>query len=224
MEKETLLPIRLIRLRISRLIMKNRLAPGLLALLLVLGCALLRLLGNLRPDLLPGFTPCVALAFVGAAYLPRRWSWLLGAAAILLSELAFLRWNFLSEGRWLSPMVLISLGFYLLMGGLGILLPRRPSLGLLFGGPLAGSLLFYLATNTFSWWSSSAGSPLYAYPQNWAGWVQANTTGWPGYPPTWLFLRNGLLADLLFTAALIAIFDPTRLALAAGPRKAGARI
>lgn len=202
--------------------MKNRIGPGLLALLLVLGCALLRLLGNLHPAVLPGFTPCVALAFVGAAYLPHRWSWLVGVAAILVSELAFLHWNFQSEGRWFSPMILASLGFYGLMGGLGVLLPRRPALALLFGGPLAGSILFYVAANTLSWWAS-AGSPLYVYPQNFAGWIQANTTGWPGYVPTWTFLRNGLLGDLLFTAILIGIFDPSRFAFT-DRAKAAARI
>jgi hypothetical protein len=186
--------------------MKDR--PVLLALLLVVGCALLRLLDNLRPGLLPGLTPCVALAFVGAAYLPHRWSWLLGVGAILLSELAFLKWNFLSEGRFFSPMPLLTLGFYALLGGAGVLLLRRPSLPALFGGPLLASLLFYLMANTFSWLTPS---PEFIYPQNFAGWLQANTTGWPGYPPTWLFLRNGLAADLFFTAVLIAIFDPARL-------------
>ena len=199
--------------------MKNR--PGWLALLLVLSCVLLRLLGNLRPGLLPGFTPCVAFAFVAAAYLPHRWSWLLGVAAILLSELAFLKWNFFSEGRFFSVMPLLTLGFYALLGGAGVLLPRRPSLPVLFGGPLLASFLFYLMANTFSWLTPSAE---FTYPQNFTGWFQANTTGWPGYPPTWLFLRNSLAADLFFTAVLIAIFDPARLqpALAAAARRAKA--
>jgi hypothetical protein len=192
--------------------MKTRLSPGLLGLLLIVVCALLRLAGNLHPAFLPNFTPCIALAFVGAAYLPHRWSWLLGVAAISLSELAFLQWNYQSEGRFFSTMVWVALAFYALMGGLGTLLPRRPSLALLFGGPVLGSILFYLLANTFSWWSSAA-TPLYAYPQNFAGWVQANTTGWPGYPPSWTFLRNGIAGDLVFTTILIALFDPARLSL-----------
>jgi hypothetical protein len=187
--------------------MKDR--PVVLALLLVVGCAMLRLLGNLHPEILPGFTPCVALAFVGAAYLPHRWSWLVGVGAILLSELAFLKWNFFSEGHFFSVMPLFTIGFYALLGLAGILLPRRPALALLFGGPLLGSVLFYILGNTFSWLDTS--SPSFTYPQNFAGWIQANTTGWPGYPPAWTFLRNSLVADLLFTTVLIAIFDPARL-------------
>ena len=189
--------------------MNNRLSPGLLALLLVVACAFLRLLGNLHPALLPNFTPCIALSFVGAAYLPHRWSWLLGVAAILLSEFAFLHWNYQSEGHSISTMLLIALAFYALMGGLGTLLSRQSSLALLYGGPILGSILFYLLANTYSWWSSAV-TPLYAYPQTFAGWVQANTTGWPGYAPSWTFLRNGIAGDLVFTTLLIALFDPAR--------------
>jgi hypothetical protein len=194
--------------------MKNRLNPGLLALILVVACALLRLLESVHPAILPNFTPIIALAFVGAAYLPHRWSWLLGVAAIALSELAFLQWNYQSEGHFFSTMILVSLAFYALLGGLGTLLTHRAPLALLYGGPILGSILFYLLANTFAW-SSSAATPLYAYPQSFAGWVQANTTGWPGYPPTWTFLRNGLAGDLIFTTILVAIFDPARLSLRA---------
>jgi hypothetical protein len=191
--------------------MQTRLGSGPLAFLLVLGCALLRIAANLRPDLMPNFTPCVALAFIAAVYLPHRWSWLLGLAAVALSEAAFLRWNVESEGRMFSGMMLLTLGFYALLGGLGVLLARRKSLALLVGGPLLGSILFYLATNTACWWGSLHGPAAFAYAPGWTGWIQANTTGLPGYPPTWTFLRNGLLADLLFSALLIAIFEPARL-------------
>jgi hypothetical protein len=193
--------------------MISRLSPGWVALLLVVAGAALRLLGNLNPALLPGFTPLVALSFVGAVYLPRRWSWLVGLGAMALSELAFLPWNYQSEGRFFSPMLLVTCAFYVLMGLAGISLSRRSSWALLFGGPIAGSILFYLVTNTFSWWLSATTPSLYVYPQNFGGWIQANTTGWPGYPPTWLFLRNALAGDVIFTALLVAFFDPERLAL-----------
>lgn len=75
-----------------------------------------------------------------------------------------------------------------------------------------------MLANTLSWWAGSGGSTLYVYPQNFAGWIQANTTGWPGYVPTWVFLRNALAGDLIFTAVLLMIFDPSRLAF--GSRKA----
>jgi hypothetical protein len=164
----------------------------------------------------------VALAFLGAVYLPHRWGWLLGVAAMLLSELAFLRWNYLSEGHTFSSMMLLTLGFYALMGLAGTRTTTRAPLALLFGGPLIGSLLFYVATNTYSWGISS-NPALYSYPPTFAGWVQANTTGWPGYPPTWLFLRNALAGDLVFTALLIAVFDPARFSLPVARAKVARR-
>ena len=183
--------------------------PGLMALLLILGGGAIRLLENMHPAFYPGATPLVALAFIAAGYLPHRWSWLIGVAAVLVSEVAFLSWNYHSDGRFLSPVLIFSLGFYLIMGIFGLLLSSRPSFLALYGGPLLGSIAFYLLANTVSWWASRDSS-FYAYPQTWAGWVQANTTGLPGYPPAWIFLRNSLVGDLLFTTLLIMILDPAR--------------
>jgi hypothetical protein len=191
--------------------MKHHLSPWRLALLLVLACAIFRILSNLHPGLLSGFTPCVALAFVGAIYLSHRWSWLVGVAAILVSEAAFLKWNVLSDAPVISSFLLVSLGFYAAMGGLGVLLARRKSLGLLFAAPILGSILFYVIANTFAWWSGSHSGVLPAYPPGWAGWIQANTTGLPGYLPAWTFLRNGVAGDLVFTTLFIAIFEPSLL-------------
>jgi hypothetical protein len=203
--------------------MNLRHRPALLALLLVLGCVLLRLASNLYPAVLPNFTPLVALAFVGAVYLPHRWSWLLGVAAILLSEAAFLNWNVSAGGRMFSPMMLVTLGFYALMGGLGVGLARYKSLVLLFAGPILGSIFFYLVTNTFCWWASFHAPVIMPYPVTWAGWVQANTEGLPGYLPTWAFLRNGIVGDVVFTLILLAIFEPSLLTRSAGVKTAPVR-
>jgi hypothetical protein len=61
-----------------------------------------------------------------------------------------------------------------------------------------GTLGFYLLTNSASWLTDPA------YAKTVAGWVQALTIGSPGYPPTWMFLRNSFASDLLFTM-LIAV-------------------
>jgi hypothetical protein len=63
---------------------------------------------------------------------------------------------------------------------------------------LGGSFFFYLTTNTASW--------LYepGYAKTATGWLQALTTGLPGYAPTWTFYRNTLVSDLLFTAIFLA--------------------
>ena len=177
--------------------------PAVMAALLIIGGAALRLLENSHPTILPGFTPLVALSFVAAAHLPRAWSWLVGAAAVVISEPALLAWNHASDGHFLSAGLIVSLGFYLIMGLIGRQLPERASLWALYGGPIAGSLAFYLIMNTISWRTLG-------YAPTFAGWVQANTTGMPGYPPVYIFLRNVLTADIVFTTLLIMILDPAR--------------
>ena len=62
----------------------------------------------------------------------------------------------------------------------------------------ANSLLFYVVTNSVSWFTEPA------YAKTSAGWVQALTVGVPGYPPTWTFLRNSLVSDLLFAGVFLA--------------------
>ena len=57
---------------------------------------------------------------------------------------------------------------------------------------MIGALLFYIVTNTGAWLSLP-------YAKTLAGWIQAITTGLPGYPPTWQFFRNTLLSGGLFT-------------------------
>jgi hypothetical protein len=77
--------------------------------------------------------------------------------------------------------------------GIGVLVSRRRNWLNLMGGALAGSVLFYLVTNTASWF----GDPAYA--KDAAGWWQALTVGQPQYYPTIFFFRNSLASDLLFT-------------------------
>lgn len=68
----------------------------------------------------------------------------------------------------------------------------------IFGGVLLCGLGFYAIGNVISWY----GNP--AYPQSLAGLIQAQTVGLPGFQPTWTFLRNSWLSDLLFTSVLVA--------------------
>jgi len=60
-------------------------------------------------------------------------------------------------------------------------------------GGLLGAILFYIVTNTASWFWDPA------YKKNLLGWLQALTLGTPGYPPTIQFLLNSLISGGLFT-------------------------
>ena len=205
--------------------MKREFPPIYLALILVLGCVIFRLLSSSHPGLLPNISPLMAIAYVGAMYLPRRWSWLVGPATLVLTELAFLRLNYLTDGSgsmfsWFS---LVSLGLYAAAGGLGIWIARRKSPAKIFAGSIACSLLFYLVSNTFSWWHDVVVHMIPGYPATLAGWWQANTVGLPGYVPTWLFLRNGMAGDLFFVLALLLLLD-RGLVLGRAPAKPAPRL
>jgi len=189
--------------------MKRELSPIHLALILILGCITFRLLSSLLPDFIPNISPLMAIAYVGAMYLPRRWGWLVGPVALLLTDLAFVRVNYLTDGSgsMFSWWTVISLGIYAAVGGLGILIARHKTLTRIAGGSLACSLLFYVASNTFSWWHDVVVKMTPGYSPTMAGWWQANTVGLPGYTPTWLFLRNGMAGDLFFVFVLLLLLD-----------------
>ena len=67
--------------------------------------------------------------------------------------------------------------------------------------PLA-TLGYYVVSNTVAWASSV---PPHAYAKTLAGWWQSQTVGLPGFVPSYLFLRNALVGDLLFTLAFVAL-------------------
>jgi hypothetical protein len=182
-------------------------SPFQLALFLVLGCVVLRMLGAMFPAIIPNASPLMALAFVSGIYFPRRWGWLVGPAACLVTELALIPYSYKTIGIAFPWWGLASLPIYLLAAGLGLLIAPRRSLGKVIGGSLALSVLFYVAANTFCWAASVLTHSTPGYPAGLAGWWQANSTGIPGYPPTWIFLRNGVLGDLFFLAVLLLILD-----------------
>ena len=189
--------------------MKREFSPVYLALILVLGCVMFRLLSSNFPEFIPNISPLMAIAYVGAMYLPRRWGWLVGPSTLVLTEVAFLQVNYRTDGSgsMFSWWMVISLGIYAAAGGLGILISRRKSLAKIVGGSLACSLVFYVAANTFAWWPNAGVQMTAGYPATLAGWWQANTIGLPGYPPTWLFLRNGMAGDLFFAFLLLLALD-----------------
>jgi hypothetical protein len=187
--------------------MKREFHPVYVALFLVFGCVLFRLVSSHYPEALPGITPFIAISYVGGLCLSRRWGWLLGSAAFILSDFAFLDINYRTNGSMFSWWSLICPAIYAGVGLLGFLIARRASLLKIVSGSLGCSLLFYVVSNTFAWWENLGLHMTPAYPPGLAGWWQANTLGLPGYDPTWLFLRNGMIGDLGFVLVLLFILD-----------------
>jgi len=189
--------------------MKREFPPVYLALILVAGCVLFRLLNNAYPDYVPNVSPLMALAFVGAMYLPSKWGWLVGPVTLLLTDLAFIKINALTDGSgsMFSWWTAVSFGLYAAVGGFGVWIARKKSLLKILTGSLICSLAFYVVSNTFSWYHDVVIGMTPGYPATWAGWWQAMTIGLPDLPPTWVFLRNGALGDLFFVIVLLFALD-----------------
>ncbi len=169
-----------------------------LALLLLLSGIFFRVIRvDLAPEILPNFSPLMASALCGALFLPGFLGLMVPMVALLISDaLLNLHYGvplFSTQLLWTLPCYLIAIGIgWSLRAGNARMLPA-------LGGTLAASVIFYLVTNTGCWFGSAT------YPQTFSGWVQALTTGLPGYPPTWEFFRNGLLGDLLFAALFVSL-------------------
>ncbi len=167
------------------------------AFFLIIACVLYRLAtGTVAAgaDWLPNFAPIGALALCGAAFLPRRWAIALPLAAIFISDLVLNVWFGLAllDGGMLFRYAALGM-----VAWLGWSLRDRRSFATLLPASVAGSLLFYVLSNTSAWLM------LPAYSKTLAGWVQANWLGLPGFPPAYLFLRNTLVSDLLFTSVFL---------------------
>jgi hypothetical protein len=145
---------------------------------------------------LSNFAPMAAIALCGAAYFPARYKFTVPLIALFISDVVL---NMHYGFSLFSPFVASHYLGFALVGGLGLLLQNRASLKTLLPASLAASFVFYVVTNVVSW----AFDP--GYVKNFGGLLQALTVGVPAYSatPTWMFFRNSLLSDLLFTGLFV---------------------
>ena len=163
-----------------------------LAAALIVVFALTRL-----PNMLPvNFSAAYALAFCAGVYLPRRAAWWLPLSVLLATDI--LLNVFYYHVAALGWFMLANYLSYAALVWLGRRFSARTSWLKLVGGGLSGAVLFYLITNPIAWWQN----PVYA--KTLAGWIQALTTGQPGYPPTWTFFGNSFLSSGLFTGLFVS--------------------
>jgi len=148
------------------------------------------------------FPPMMAIAFCGAVYFRDRRMWLLPFAGLCLSDL-YINWFYAREYgyHWEPAGFIARMACFALALGLGAWISRRKSWLWLLNGSLLGALLFYFVTNTQSWFSDAF------YAKTLAGWWQAMTVGHPEYPPTFLFFRNTLFGDLMFTGLFAGVME-----------------
>ncbi len=145
---------------------------------------------------LSNFAPMAAIALCAAAYFPTKYKFTVPVIALLISDAVLnVRYGF----SFFSPFVASHYLGFALVGWLGWLLRKRASAQTLLPASIAASLLFYVVTNAVSWVFDPG------YVKNFAGLVQALTVGLPQYSstPSWMFFRNSVLSDLLFTGLFI---------------------
>lgn len=137
------------------------------------------------------FAPVAAVALCGAVYLPRRVAVVLPLAMLFASDVILNLFHY--RQPLFTADILPRYAALLLICAIGFVIRGRTKLPGLLAASVAGSLIFYLVTNTGAW----IGDP--GYTKDFAGWTQALTTGLPGFPSTWWFYRHTLLSDLTFT-------------------------
>lgn len=172
-----------------------------IALVLILIAALFRVLPTM--DLgLSNISPVMAIAFCGAVYFRNRWMWAVPFIALCASDI-YINFFYAREYGYALP----TAGYFARFAcfaaavALGVWISKRKSWLWLLNGSLLGALLFYLVTNTQSWFSD----PFYA--KTLAGWWQAMTVGHPEFPPTIYFFRNTLFGDLMFTGLFAGVME-----------------
>jgi hypothetical protein len=145
---------------------------------------------------LSNFAPLAAIALCSAVYFPPKLKFSIPLIALFVSDVIL---NSYYGATLLDAHIL---GRYLaltLVGYVGLLLQSRASLRTLLPASILGSAIFYFITCTFSWLSDPG------YVKHFAGLIQALTVGLPQYSstPSWMFFRNSLISDLLFTLLFV---------------------
>jgi hypothetical protein len=180
------------------------------------------------PGLMPAnFSAAYAFAFCAGVYFSKRLAWWLPLGVMLATDIGL---NFYYQHHdpdhnvWDSRN-LANLAFNYAAYAVLIFLGRRfkpqSSFVALLGGGILGAILFYLITNTASWFFNPFNNP--EYTKTLAGWILALTKGTGGYPSTWEFFRNTLLSGGLFTALFAGAAKLTAPAESPADKTAGAR-
>jgi hypothetical protein len=161
------------------------------------------------PGLLPfNFSAAYALAFCAGVYFPGGLAWWLPLTALVLSDLLLnLYYIFVLHIDAFRATQLVNYVAYAAIIWLGRQFGSRRSLLKLLSGGVLGALVFYLITNTASWFFNPFQNP--EYTKNFTGWLTALTKGTAGYPATWEFFRNTLLSGGLFTGLFVSAMKLT---------------
>lgn len=164
------------------------------AILLVALLAAFRILGSAFPEILPNLQPLPALLLCSVIFLKGTQRWILPAAVWLLTDpissalqgYPLIGWHHAGIAAGLAATI-----------GIALIVRRTPRAVPVLLSSAAAALAFYFLSNTVSFATDAL------YPKTPAGFVQAQWTGPIGFGPTWIFLRNLLAANVLFTGLFL---------------------
>lgn len=167
------------------------------------------------PGALPfNFSAAYAIAFCGGVYFSGAMAWWLPLGTLAATDVLLNVFHY-HQPVFSWYLLVKTLGFVGIVA-LGRLFSPRANFLKLLGGGLLGAVLFYLVTNTASWFNDPA------YAKTLMGWLQALTVGRPDFHPTTLeFFRNTLLSGGLFTALFAGAMKLTADAESPAEKEAG---
>jgi hypothetical protein len=152
---------------------------------------------------LSNFAPLAAIALCSAAYFPMRYKFTVPLVALFVSDLV-LNWHY--NAAWFDSLILCRYLTLAFIGVIGWTLQNRASLKTMLPASILGSTVFYVVTCVFAWLTDAG------YAKNFAGLIQSLTIGLTNYAatPSWMFFRNSLLSDLVFTFVFVFVVQFSR--------------
>lgn len=169
----------------------QRWLPAILIVVLLAG---FRLLAGAFPETLPNFQPLLAILLCGIIFLNGAQRW----AVPLLVWVVTDPFTSLMQGYPVVGLHHLSILVGILPTiAIALFLGKKPPVLPVLAGTILSGILFYFLTNLISF----VVDPLYL--KTWEGFAQAQWTGPVGSMPTWVFLRNGVIGNVLFTSLFL---------------------
>lgn len=153
--------------------------------------------GRLLPHA-PNATPITAITIAAQKHLGKWWAFTVPLAAMVVSDavIGFYNWKILA-GVY---------GSFLLIGGMSRYIRKHTNPLAVAGLAVAASIVFFLITNASVWFFSPW------YEKSISGLLYSYMLGVP-------FLRNMLLGDLVYTFALLGVFNLSAAKVAAATKR-----
>ena len=150
-------------------------------------------------EALANISPLAALALCGAMLLPLRMAAILTFGTFLISDVVLnLKYGFAIINSYSVFLLFV----FALLYWLGHSLRNKKNIIVLLVSTFFSSFIFYISANTVSFFFDPG------YLKNISGWLMANTSGLPGYPPAWLFGLKSLLSNIIFACAFYFALIP----------------